>query len=54
MTRRYWADVPSIGARLLPPARFWQVLTRARWGPTTDDPGQSPFFAVFWRDCFWP
>ncbi len=30
--RRYWADVPSIGDTPVAVARFWQVLTRARWG----------------------
>jgi glycosyltransferase involved in cell wall biosynthesis len=30
--RRYWADVPSIGDHPLAVSRFWQVLTRARWG----------------------
>jgi len=30
--RRYWADVPSIGDTPVAIKRFWQVLTRARWG----------------------
>jgi glycosyltransferase involved in cell wall biosynthesis len=30
--RRYWADVPSIGDSPVAISRFWQVLTRARWG----------------------
>ena len=30
--RRYWADVPSIGDTPVAINRFWQVLTRARWG----------------------
>ncbi len=30
--RRYWADVPSIGDHPVAVSRFWQVLTRARWG----------------------
>ena len=30
--RRYWADVPSIGDAPVAVERFWQVLTRARWG----------------------
>jgi glycosyltransferase involved in cell wall biosynthesis len=30
--RRYWADVPSIGDTPVAVSRFWQVLTRARWG----------------------
>lgn len=30
--RRYWADVPSIGDTPVAVDRFWQVLTRARWG----------------------
>jgi glycosyltransferase involved in cell wall biosynthesis len=30
--RRYWADVPSIGDSPVAVDRFWQVLTRARWG----------------------
>jgi glycosyltransferase involved in cell wall biosynthesis len=30
--RRYWADVPSIGDTPVAISRFWQVLTRARWG----------------------
>ena len=30
--RRYWADVPSIGDTPAAVSRFWQVLTRARWG----------------------
>jgi len=30
--RRYWADVPSIGDTPAAINRFWQVLTRARWG----------------------
>jgi len=29
---RYWADVPSIGDTPVAISRFWQVLTRARWG----------------------
>jgi glycosyltransferase involved in cell wall biosynthesis len=29
---RYWADVPSIGDTPAAISRFWQVLTRARWG----------------------
>jgi glycosyltransferase involved in cell wall biosynthesis len=30
--RRYWADVPDIGDTPVAINRFWQVLTRARWG----------------------
>jgi len=30
--RRYWPDVPSIGDTPDAIKRFWQVLTRARWG----------------------
>jgi glycosyltransferase involved in cell wall biosynthesis len=30
--RRFWADVPSIGDTPVAINRFWQVLTRARWG----------------------
>lgn len=30
--RRYWADVPGIGDTPVAINRFWQVLTRARWG----------------------
>ena len=30
--RRYWADVPTIGDTPVAIERFWQVLTRARWG----------------------
>lgn len=30
--KRYWADVPSIGDTPVAINRFWQVLTRARWG----------------------
>jgi glycosyltransferase involved in cell wall biosynthesis len=30
--RRYWADGPSIGDTPVAISRFWQVLTRARWG----------------------
>jgi glycosyltransferase involved in cell wall biosynthesis len=30
--RRYWPDVPSIGDTPNSVNRFWQVLTRARWG----------------------
>jgi len=30
--RRYWADVPDIGDTSMAVERFWQVLTRARWG----------------------
>jgi hypothetical protein len=30
--RRYWPDVPGIGDVPLAINRFWQVLTRARWG----------------------
>jgi glycosyltransferase involved in cell wall biosynthesis len=30
--RRYWADVPSISDSPAAINRFWQVLTRARWG----------------------
>lgn len=30
--KRYWADAPSIGDSAVAIARFWQVLTRARWG----------------------
>lgn len=30
--RRYWTDVPSIGDTAGVIDRFWQVLTRARWG----------------------
>jgi glycosyltransferase involved in cell wall biosynthesis len=30
--RRYWPDVPSIGDTPVAINRFWQVLTRARWG----------------------
>jgi hypothetical protein len=30
--RRYWADAPSIGDTPSAVSRFWQVLTRARWG----------------------
>jgi glycosyltransferase involved in cell wall biosynthesis len=30
--RRYWADVPSIGDTPVTINRFWQVLSRARWG----------------------
>ena len=30
--RRYWADVPDIGDSPVAINRFWQVLTRARWG----------------------
>jgi glycosyltransferase involved in cell wall biosynthesis len=30
--RRYWADVPNIGDTPVAVNRFWQVLTRARWG----------------------
>lgn len=30
--RRYWADVPSIGDTPHAIKRFWEVLTRARWG----------------------
>ena len=30
--RRYWADLPSIGDTPIAVSRFWQVLTRARWG----------------------
>ena len=30
--RRYWADVPGIGDSPVAINRFWQVLTRARWG----------------------
>jgi glycosyltransferase involved in cell wall biosynthesis len=30
--RRYWSDVPSIGDTPVASERFWQVLTRARWG----------------------
>lgn len=30
--RRYWADVPSLGDTPVAINRFWQVLTRARWG----------------------
>jgi glycosyltransferase involved in cell wall biosynthesis len=30
--RQYWADVPTIGDTPLAINRFWQVLTRARWG----------------------
>jgi glycosyltransferase involved in cell wall biosynthesis len=30
--KRYWADVPSIGDTSVAINRFWQVLTRARWG----------------------
>jgi glycosyltransferase involved in cell wall biosynthesis len=30
--KRYWADVPSIGDTPVAIKRFWQVLTRARWG----------------------
>jgi len=30
--RRYWADIPSIGDSPVAIDRFWQVLTRARWG----------------------
>jgi glycosyltransferase involved in cell wall biosynthesis len=30
--RRYWADVPSIADSPVAISRFWQVLTRARWG----------------------
>ena len=29
---RYWADVPGIGDTPVATNRFWQVLTRARWG----------------------
>jgi glycosyltransferase involved in cell wall biosynthesis len=29
---RYWADLPSIGDTPVAVSRFWQVLTRARWG----------------------
>ena len=30
--RRYWTDVPTIGDTPVATSRFWQVLTRARWG----------------------
>jgi glycosyltransferase involved in cell wall biosynthesis len=30
--KRYWPDVPSIGDTPRSVNRFWQVLTRARWG----------------------
>jgi glycosyltransferase involved in cell wall biosynthesis len=30
--RRYWPDVPGIGDSPVAVDRFWQVLTRARWG----------------------
>jgi glycosyltransferase involved in cell wall biosynthesis len=30
--RRYWPDVPGIGDSRVAISRFWQVLTRARWG----------------------
>jgi glycosyltransferase involved in cell wall biosynthesis len=30
--RRYWADVPGVGDTPVAVERFWQVLTRARWG----------------------
>jgi glycosyltransferase involved in cell wall biosynthesis len=30
--RRYWADGPGIGDTSVAINRFWQVLTRARWG----------------------
>ncbi|VIO65181.1 Putative glycosyltransferase EpsE [Bradyrhizobium ivorense] len=30
--RRYWPDIPSIGDHPVAISRFWQVLTRARWG----------------------
>jgi glycosyltransferase involved in cell wall biosynthesis len=30
--KRYWADVPDIGDTGVAINRFWQVLTRARWG----------------------
>src|SRR5882757_2138526 len=30
--KRYWADVPDIGDTPVATNRFWQVLTRARWG----------------------
>jgi glycosyltransferase involved in cell wall biosynthesis len=30
--RRYWPDVPGIGDAPFAINRFWQVLTRARWG----------------------
>lgn len=30
--RRYWPDAPSIGDTPVAVGRFWQVLTRARWG----------------------
>ena len=30
--KRYWPDVPSIGDTPDAIGRFWQVLTRARWG----------------------
>lgn len=30
--RRYWADVPGIADSPIAVNRFWQVLTRARWG----------------------
>jgi glycosyltransferase involved in cell wall biosynthesis len=30
--RRYWTDVPGIGDTPVAIDRFWQVLTRARWG----------------------
>lgn len=30
--RRYWADATSIGDSSAVTTRFWQVLTRARWG----------------------
>jgi hypothetical protein len=30
--KRYWADAPSIGDTPVAINRFWQVLTRARWG----------------------
>jgi glycosyltransferase involved in cell wall biosynthesis len=30
--KRYWADVPGIGDTPVAINRFWQVLTRARWG----------------------
>jgi glycosyltransferase involved in cell wall biosynthesis len=30
--RRYWADVATIGDTPVAVDRFWQVLTRARWG----------------------
>ncbi len=30
--KRYWADGPGIGDTPVAAERFWQVLTRARWG----------------------